>query len=83
MPPMLVTRLTFHAETLLLKDEAEEKCEHTSMQTTESGMVLPPATDEDRQVGPALYHEQSQGGPTKSKLKQSEIHDGRDRFESF
>ena len=36
------------------------------MPTIESGMVVPPATDEDTQVGPALYHEQSQGGPTKS-----------------
>ena len=47
------------------------RIEHISIPTTESGMVLPPATDEDRQVGPALYHEQSQGGPTESKLKQS------------
>ena len=39
------------------EDEAEENSEHTSIPTTESGMVLPPATDEDRQVGPALYHQ--------------------------
>ena len=39
------------------EDEAEENCEYTSMPTTESGMVLPSATDGDRHVGPALYHE--------------------------
>ena len=39
------------------EDEAEENCEHTSIPTTESGMVLPPAIHEDRQVGPALYHQ--------------------------
>ena len=29
---------------------------------------MPPPTDEDRQVGPALCHDHSQGGPTQSKL---------------
>ena len=62
--------------------EGEEDCEDLPMPTIESGMDLPPPIDEDRQVEPALYHEQSQGGSTKSKLGQSEVHADRDCLES-
>ena len=41
------------------------------MLTIVSGMGLLPPADEDRQVEPALYDEQSQGGSTQSKLEQS------------
>ena len=39
--------------------ETEEDCEDIPMPTIESGMGWPPPADEDSQVEPALYHEQS------------------------
>ena len=59
---------------LVAEIDSGEKSEDMPMPTIESGMGLPLPADEDRQVEPALYHEQSQGGSTQSKLEQSEIH---------
>ena len=42
---------------------------HLPIPTSESGTGLLPPADEDRHVGPALYHQHQQGGPTQSKLK--------------
>ena len=64
-----------HGGDLLVAEiEGEDDSEDTPMPTIESGMGLPPPADDDTQVEPALYHEQSQGGSTKSKHEQSEIH---------
>ena len=46
--------------------EGEEDSEDLPMSTIESGTGLPPPTDEDMQVEPALDHEHSKGGSTKS-----------------
>ena len=56
-----------NCEVLVVEIEDEDDCE-PPMMTLESGMGLPPPADEDRQVGPVLYHDHSQGGPTQSKL---------------
>ena len=53
--------------------EGEENCEDIPMPTIESGMGSLPPADEDTQVEPALYHDQSQGGSTQSKLEHSVI----------
>ena len=63
-----------HGRDILVAEiESEEACEDIPMPAIESGMGLLPSADEDRQVEPALYHEQSQGGSTQSKLEQSVI----------
>ena len=49
----------------------DSTCTESPMTSLESGMGLPPPADEDRQVEPALDHEQSQGGSIRSKLEQS------------
>ena len=42
---------------------------HLPIPNSESGTGLPPPADDDRHVGPALYHQEQQGGPTQSKLE--------------
>ena len=61
-------------DVVVVEIEGEENRADTPMPTIESGRGSCPPADEDRQVEPAPYHEQSQGGSTKSKREQSEIY---------